>query len=202
MASVKLTMIQSHKGISALWRSLYLTKPPDSLIWLQFNLEKTANLPAANHEAELLQCERRVRLINTPGFNTASALSDQINQSQSTAIYCVGEQTCTVGQREGHPPRWILTREMNCREEEEKKGWRWRWREGEMGRWHPAMRAERRVKTEKTLEKNWRHGERHQNRRTGRRQTDGGVKIKETFWISRKKNANREMKKQKKRKVK
>lgn len=65
-----------------------------------------------------------------------------------------------MGQQEGRPPSCVLTREINCREEEEKTDGE----EGvemkrETGRWHPVMRAKRK-ELKKTLEKNRQHGER------------------------------------------
>lgn len=82
-----------------------------------------------------------------------------------------------MGQQEGRPPYCVLTREINCGEEEEKTDGE----EGvevemkrETGSWHPVMRAKRK-ELKKTLEENRQHGER---RRKLNKKEDGGVKVK------------------------
>jgi len=87
---------------------------------------------------------------NTPGL-WHSNWNEQTNQSQSSWLRR-GKQMCTGGQQEGGPPRWILTREINCGERRRKRRMQeegMEMKRGETGTWRPAGRAER-----KELEEN------------------------------------------------
>lgn len=128
-------------------------------------------LPAASHKAVQLQCERTVGLIKTHRdllwkLNWATKPTNH-----SLAVYSVGERTCTVGQREGRPPCCVLTREINCREEEEEKMY-WRRRDGDEERGDGQVTPSREGREEsvkrKTLEKNSMVRENWTKRKRGR----------------------------------
>lgn len=89
------------------------------------------NFPAAGSNMTPLQhCATSAGLVNTTNVKPTNHI---------LGVYSMGERTCTVRKQKDEPPCCILTREINCREEEEGK----MDKRSEMGRWNPPPPTQR-----------------------------------------------------------